>query len=228
MPATTRRPTRLLSSFSRRLGLVLCLVFTALLVASGCGRSPRFAPLPAGSLVVAFGDSVTYGTGAGAGEDYPARLAALTGWEVVNAGVPGEVSEEALARLPTVLADRRPALVLVELGGNDFLHRIPERQVRERLGAIVARIREGGAVPVLVAVPRPTLVGAASGHLGDAPLYADLGRETATPVVEDVLARVLSDESLRADPIHPNARGYERLAAGIADALTQTGLLARH
>ena len=77
-------------------------VFCCLGFLAGCGGKPKVAPLPAGSAVLAFGDSVTHGTGAAAGEDYPTRLAAITGWNITNAGIPGDTAENAKGRIGSV------------------------------------------------------------------------------------------------------------------------------
>lgn len=62
------------------------------LLAAACGRKAKVVSLPPGSLVLAFGDSVTFGTGAQAGEDWPSLLAARSGWRIVNGGVPGDTA----------------------------------------------------------------------------------------------------------------------------------------
>lgn len=202
-----------------------CVLAAASLAA--CGESPRHDPLPAGTTVLAFGDSVTHGTGAERGEDWPARLAARTGWNVVNAGVPGDTADAARSRLAAALEAHAPELVIVGLGGNDFLQRAPAPRVKEHLREILADVRAHGAVSVLLAVPKLSLVRAAFGSLSDAPLYAELSREQGVVLVDDVLSDTLSDPALRADPIHPNAQGYRALAEGIAEALADAGLLAR-
>jgi acyl-CoA hydrolase len=201
----------------------LALLAFALLVA--CGRVPEFAPLPAGAPVLCFGDSVTHGTGAGAGEDYPTRLAELTGWDIHNAGIPGDTADRAKGRIRAVLEQTQPKLVLVEIGGNDFLRRRPEAAVREDIRQILAAVRAFGAQPVLVAVPRFSIVGAVVGALPDAELYAELAAQEKVPLVDKVFAGVLSDESLKTDQIHPNAAGYRALAEGIAARLARVGLL---
>lgn len=204
---------------------ILCAV--ALLLSGGCGRAPEHASLPPGSTVLALGDSVTHGTGAGPGEDYPSRLAAMTGWVIHNHGVPGDTSAGALARLDAVLGEVRPALVIVEIGGNDFLRRQPVSAVKENIRAILQTVKTAGIPVVLVATPQFSPLGAAVGMLPDAPLYAELAEEESVPLVPDVFAEVLSDPDLKADPIHPNAAGYRKLAEGIADGLRDAGLLAR-
>lgn len=202
--------------------ILLCLVT----VLAACSEPPpRFAPLPPGTPVLAFGDSVTHGTGAGRGEDFPALLEASTGWRIVNAGIPGDRADTARRRIDEALASARPDLVLIKLGGNDFLARRPHADVKEDLRALIHRVRASGAQPVLVAVPALSPLGAALGRLRDAGLYAELAREEDVPLVADVFSEVLSDGDLRADPVHPNAAGYRRLAQGIARSLRSHGLL---
>ncbi|MGC4090782.1 MAG: arylesterase [Polyangiaceae bacterium] len=198
----------------------------AALLLPACGRERKLAALPAGSTVLAFGDSVTYGTGAQAGEDWPGLLAARSGWRIVNAGVPGDTAEAARQRIGPLLAEHRPRLVLLELGGNDFLRRRPAAAVKEDLRQIIREIRASGSAVVLLAVPVPSLL-AAAGRPGDAPLYGDLAEEEGVPLVPEVFAGVLGRGEWRADPIHPNAEGYRQMAAGIHARLQQLGLAGR-
>lgn len=218
------RPSRGL--FRQRLLRLLPLLFALWLAA--CSEAPKFSPLPAGAVVLAFGDSVTFGTGAASGADYPTQLGALTGWDVRNHGVPGDTAQAARERIRAAIAETRPALVIVEIGGNDFLKKRPEAAVREDIRAILDVARAGNVPAVLVAVPKFSLLGAAVGRLEDSPIYATLAAEAQLPLVANVFAEVLSDPSLKADPIHPNAPGYRRLAEGIADQLRRSGLLAGH
>lgn len=200
------------------------LAILALALLAACNRAPQFAPLPAGTVVLCFGDSVTYGTGAPPGEDYPTRLAELTGWQVHNAGIPGDTADRAKARIRAALDEVQPRLVLVEIGGNDFLRRRPEAQVREDIRQILAAVRDSGVQPVLVAVPRFSFIGAVAGALPDAEIYADLAKEEKVPLVADIFANVLSDDRLKSDQIHPNAAGYSVLAEGIVRELVRHGL----
>lgn len=204
--------------------IVSRLVLVALLALSGCADPDRYSPLEPGAVVLAFGDSVTYGTGARRGEDYPSRLADATGWTVINAGVPGDTAEQARGRIGPLLEEHAPSLVVVALGGNDFLRQRSPALVKEDLRAVVRAVQNAGAQPVLIAVPRLSLLRATVGSLADSPLYAELAEEEGVLLVEGVFSAVLSDEALRADPIHPNATGYENFAAGLYAALHEAGL----
>ena len=163
-----------------------------------------------------------YGTGAASGEDWPSRLARLSGWTVVNAGVPGETAERARDRIEAVLTKYQPALVIIEIGGNDFLQRRPQAAVKEDVRRIVQSVKQSGAQAVLVAVPQVSLLGIVSGAKSDAPIYRELAREDGIPLVEAVFSEILSRPELCADNIHPNAEGYRKMAATIYAFLAQT------
>lgn len=176
--------------------------------------------------MLAFGDSVTFGTGASPGEDWPALLASRTGWRITNAGIPGDTAEAATSRIGPLLAAHRPALVIIELGGNDFLKRRPAPAVKASLQAIVGEVRAAGAQPVLVAVPELSLLGVVARRPSDAPLYRELADTENVPLVESVFADVLARPELCADAIHPNADGYRVMADGIQRALIGAGIAA--
>ena len=202
----------------RALGLIAASTLLA-----ACGKSVKLAAIAPGKTVLAFGDSVTFGTGAAPGEDWPSRIAARTGWRVINAGVPGDTAEAGKNRLPALLAEHRPDLVIVEIGGNDFLRRRPDESVKEDIRQMLRGIRQQGAAAVLVAVPAFSLMSAV-GKPADSPIYQALGKEEKIPVIADVFSGVLGRAELRADPIHPNAQGYARMAAEMTDRLRELGL----
>ena len=194
-------------------------VLALALVASGCGKSPKLPRLGAADVIVAFGDSLTYGTGAAEQESYPAVLAQLTGRQVVRAGVPGEVTAQALRRLPGVIAEYQPKLMIVCLGGNDMLRKVNEAETRANLRAIIAAIRERGIAVVLIGVPRPAL-------LASAPeFYGELAREFAIPYEGGIVKDVLYSAGMKSDAIHPNAKGYQRMAEAIAGLLRKAGAI---
>lgn len=195
---------------------------------AGCGKSStglQGQRLAAGAVVLALGDSITQGVGAAPEAAYPAVLASLTGLKVVNGGVSGDVSAQALERLPPLLAEHRPALVIVSIGGNDFLRRMAASDTEAHIRRIVAQSLEAGAQVLLVAVPQPTFGAAVGAGLSDHPLYARLASELQLPLHAGGWARVLGDEALKADQIHANAAGYKVFAEGLAATLRSSGLI---
>jgi acyl-CoA thioesterase I len=195
---------------------VSAILLTLVLGACG-GKVPPLPPLAPDAVVVAFGDSLTYGTGAGTEESYPAQLQTLIGRKVVNAGVPGEVSAEGERRLAEVLDTYHPALVLICHGGNDLLRRLGSEDAEAHLRAMVRVARSRGISVVLLAVPRPGLL------LKPAPWYREVAEDFDIPLQPDVISEVLSDRGLKSDAVHPNAAGYRRIAESVAALLRQTG-----
>ena len=184
----------------------------------GCGELvPRVPAVAPNEVIVAFGDSLTYGTGATESESYPAVLAQLIGRRVVRAGVPGEVTAQGLARIEQVIEAHRPALMIVCLGGNDMLRKVDEAQVKKNLGEIIRAIRSRGIAVVLVGVPKPALITSAPAF------YGELAKEFEIPYEGKVVTDVMYQLEMKADPIHPNARGYRRMAEAIAELLRKAG-----
>lgn len=195
-----------------------------------CGRDYRYNPLPTTSNIVILGDSLTYGTGAAKGEDYASILARNTGWNVVNEGVPGNTSSDGLARLPDLLeahevGEQKIDFLIIELGGNDFLKRVPEDETVKNLKAILIQAKANSIQTALLAIPEFSPVGAAFGNLSDHPLYEKLAKETGTPLIEDLFSNVLAKNRLKADPIHPNAEGYRMVENDLREALIDLGFL---
>ena len=202
-------------------------VASSLLAAiAGCGRkqAARAQLVPAGSTVLALGDSLTYGTGASPETAYPTVLAELSGWNVVNAGVSGNTSAQALERLPGLLAEHQPKLVIVSIGGNDFLRQLPEADTRANIIAICRQALGSGAQVLLVAVPKVSMV-AALGQMSDHPLYADIAAELNVPLQREGWSKVLGDSKLRSDAVHANAQGYVQFAHSLHSTAVAAGLL---
>ena len=210
-----------------------CLVFCIVFAVTACDRDYKHAPLPTTSNVVILGDSLTYGTGAGSGEDYASILASNTGWNVINEGVPGNTSYQGLARLSQILeahesGEQKIDLLIVELGGNDFLKHVPEPETVNNLKSILNQAKAKRINTALIAIPEFSPVGAAFGALSDHPLYEKLADETDTPLIEDLFSDVLAKNSLKADPIHPNAEGYRLVASELQIALIDLGFLKKN
>lgn len=201
--------------------LLLCLV----LLAAGCSEPPQEAVLPPGSVVLALGDSLTAGAGVSPEQAWPALLAQRTGWQVVNGGVSGDTSAQGLQRLPALLEEHAPVLVLVTLGGNDMLRRLPQAETEENLARIIVKCKAEGARVVLVATPQPSLAGAVLRNLSAPDFYREIAAAHEVPLIEDAIAEVLSDPLLKGDQIHPSAEGHAVLAGKLSVALQGLGYL---
>lgn len=203
---------------SMRLTINRLLMSAALSLLIACtDDTPRLALLPEEAVILAFGDSLTHGTGAQPAQSYPAQLAILSGRKVVNAGVPGELSGAGLARLSSTLERTDPALLLLCHGGNDMLQKKDLRKAARNLKEMIAMARRHKVQVVLIGVPKPGL------FLSTADFYADVAAEMAVPAELDALTDIISDASLKSDAIHPNGKGYRRLAQAIFDLLKKSG-----
>ena len=196
----------------------------ALLLLAACGQ-PKHPPLPVGSPVLVVGDSISAGYGVAPEEAWPAQLAAATGWQVINAGVNGDTTADALARLPELLERHTPRLVLVEIGGNDMLRRIPESEIAANLDRMIDQIAARGAQPVLIGIPRPSMLGAAFSRLSPAEFYDETAKRKRAPLIGEVASEVLSAADLKLDPLHPNAAGHARLAETVRAELERFGFV---
>ncbi|HHX2509836.1 TPA: arylesterase [Neisseria subflava] len=201
------------------------LIGSGLLLLAACGGKPvkKQAKIPEGSTVLALGDSLTFGYGASPEESYPAQLQKLTGWNIVNGGISGNTSAQALERLPALLK-RQPELVIVGIGGNDFLRKYPEAETRANIAKIIETVQKENIPAVLVGVPQLSL-GALFGHLSDHPLYEDLSEKYKVPLFGGAWSEILSDDKLKSDQIHGNAAGYRLFAEKLNIFLKEQGFL---
>ncbi len=202
---------------TRAIAKILVSVATAL-VLSACD-GPRLTPLPPGATVLAFGDSLTYGTGTSRDKAYPAVLANLTGLRVINAGVPGEVTAAGLKRLPGLLAEHRPTLVILTHGGNDTLRKLSPEQTAGNLRAMLALARDAGAQVVMLGVPGKNLTLSAPDY------YQEVAGAMDVPLDATTLPGLMLDRSMKSDPVHFNAAGYRRMAEAVVELLRQEGAL---
>ena len=186
---------------------------------AGCGQQARLQPLPNDAVILAFGDSLTYGTGANESESYPAQLEQLVGRRVARSGVPGEVTAQALQRLPGALDEHAPRLLLLCIGGNDFLRRLGNEQAESNVRAMVKLAKSRGVQVFLIGTPEPGL------RISPPGFYARIAKELAVPYEESVITDVLTDASLKSDQVHPNARGYRVIAERIAADLKKSGAI---
>ena len=206
---------RSLNNFRPRLPVLAALVF----IIAGCEPGPQLKPLSAEAIILAFGDSLTYGTGATREQAYPARLQTLLGRTVINAGVPGEISKTGLQRLPALLKQYRPELLILCHGGNDILRRNNPEETRNNLQKMIDQAKAGNAQILLVGVPQFGI------FLSAAPFYRELAETNRLPVENDVLSKILGSGELKSDQIHPNSAGYALVAESIQHLLERSGAI---
>ena len=193
---------------------------TLVLVLISCSDSSSNLNLLSGDdTILAFGDSLTYGTGAKQGEDYPTLLSKLTNLSVINAGVPGEISSKGLARLPELLDKYNPKLLILIHGGNDILKKLPRTEQKSNLIEMIALAKEKNIEIAMLGVPEPGI------FLKSAEIYEQIAIETNVPIELSLLPDILGDNSLKSDIAHPNQKGYQKMADGIFDFLKDNGAL---
>jgi acyl-CoA thioesterase-1 len=197
----------------------LAALFLCALLAGCGGARNKLEKLDAAAVVLAFGDSLTYGTGANPDESYPAVLQRAIGRKVVNAGVPGETSAQGRERLADALAEHKPRLLILCHGGNDFLRRLDDAAAAENVRAMIRLAREKGVAVVLLATPKPGLPPSVPAF------YSEIAAEQRIPFEEGVIRTVLFDNRLKSDMVHPNAEGYARIAAAVEAVLKKSGAI---
>lgn len=184
---------------------------------SGCDQSsPRINQLRPDSVILAFGDSLTSGVGADINESYPSILESIIGCRVINEGIPGELSAQGLNRLPHIIDKYQPHLVILCHGGNDLLQRKNKQSIVDNLEKMIQMIKDRGIDIVLIGVPTPGL-GFASTHF-----YNDLAKKYDLLYEGLILKEILSNNALKSDLIHPNAKGYRKLAESIANLISSS------
>lgn len=204
-------------NFQKAYGTIAVLFISAILIA--CSKTPQLPVLAADAAILAFGDSLTAGTGANDAESYPAILSQLIGRKVINAGIPGEISASGVQRLPELLDREHPELLILCHGGNDLLGRQSPQLIADNLRGMIRMAKERGVSVLLVAVPSPDL------SLKPPALYDELAKEFSIPIELKALPHVLGKSVLKSDHIHPNAAGYKMLAEALANLLKKSGAL---
>lgn len=196
----------------RNIFIFLTVIFFSPLFA-GCDAGPGIARIDQDSVIVAFGDSLTRGTGAAEEQSYPAVLGRMLGTRVINLGLPGEMTSGGLKRLPGVLNEYNPTLVILCHGGNDFLRRRNQDETVGNLRDMIGLVREEGADIILIGVPK-------FGFGLEVPgFYTTLAEENRIPLEADILLDLLGDNAMKSDPIHPNATGYRQMAEAVYDLI---------
>jgi lysophospholipase L1-like esterase len=197
------------------------LIVISILLMLGCEKRPEpLAQLPNDAVILAFGDSLTRGTGASANHDYPSILAQLTHRRVINEGVPGEISTNGLKRLPGLLDQYQPKLLILIHGGNDILKQVHEQETARNLDRMVSEAKSRNIEVVMLGVPEPSLV-----FMESAEIYRKIAEGHEVLIDLDTLPAILEDNKLKSDEGHPNDEGYRQMATHIYNFLKEAGAL---
>ena len=202
--------------------IISSLLTLSIIVVMGCSNTPTEQVLPAGSNVVALGDSLTYGYGATSENAYPNVLADLSNWQVANEGINGNTSRDVLARVDGVIL-QHPDLVLLGVGGNDVLQRVQPATTSENITAIINKLKAANIQVVLIAQPYFS-ASALLGKASDNPVYKDIAKAEKVPLYSDGWSKILSNDRLKSDQIHANPAGYQEFAKGLFVYLQNEGL----
>ena len=183
-----------------------------------------FSPVPpvwggSSPVILAFGDSLTYGYNVSKIDSYPVVLEALTGLKVINAGISGEISKQGLKRLPNVLDEHHPQLMILCHGGNDLLRKMDMKDMESNIRSMIQLSLDRGIPVILLGVPKPGL------FLSSFDIYEKIATSMGIIFIEDLIPDILGDKSLKSDSIHPNKEGYYFMAEEIYKILMDNGAI---
>lgn len=190
---------------------ILVLVFISLCVLAlfGCAKREIVNVGSKGKNIICFGDSITFGYGANAGEDFPTQLRKLMNAPVINAGLSGDTSTEALARLDHDVLEKNPRLVLIEFGGNDFIKNVPMQETIKNTEEMIDKIQAKGAMVALVDISAGMFMRAYRG------VFAKIAVKKNAIFIPSVLDKIITNPSMKSDFLHPNGSGYKEIARRI-------------
>lgn len=191
------------------IGLVGFLGYRFFAPGAGSIRNPH----PSGENIICFGDSLTYGTGAARGMDYPSRLSRLISRPVMNKGVPGDTTARALERLDEDVLSQSPRVVLITLGGNDLKNGVAKDVAFRNLKAIIESIQERGALVIVGGIDLPLW------GRGYDEGFRQICKETGAVLIPDIFEGIMGNRQLMSDAIHPNDKGYALMAERFHKAL---------
>ncbi|QIW10232.1 arylesterase [Francisella sp. LA112445] len=160
---------------------------------------------PKGKTIVAFGDSLTAGYRVDKKDNYPSQLSRMINKPIINMGISGETTQQALERINSVVA-KDPKIVLITLGGNDLKKRVPAGEAFDNLKQIVDILQANGALVVIGGLDIPYYT---NDYAND---YIKFAKDNGCLLVPNVLDGLFGNKELMVDTVHPNAKGYTIVA----------------
>lgn len=204
-----------MNNFSK--ALLFCFVVVSTVSCSK--KSEEF--LLSSDIIVAVGDSLTYGYGTTLDKSYPVVLSGLINMTVINEGINGDTSSGVLERIDQIIKDQNPKMIILGIGGNDMLRRTPRDETVRNITEIIQIIKAANIMPIILAEPEPSVFGAAVGNLNDATLYKEIADQENVFIIENTFSKYLSNNDYKSDPIHLNEKGYALVAQDVRDFLVK-------
>jgi acyl-CoA thioesterase-1 len=193
----------------------LFLAFAFLLFISlGCSKREIKNMGAKGKNIVCFGDSLTFGYGALPGEDYPTALGKMLTIPVINCGIDGDTTSEAMGRLRSDVLGREPILVIIEFGGNDFLRKTPKDVTLGNISDMVDLIQKSGAMVAIADISAGMFL---AEYRRD---FCRLAREKQAIFIPGLMSGIITNPSMKSDFLHPNGEGYKLIAQRVRQAIT--------
>ncbi len=178
---------------------------------------PKADPRP---VIAVFGDSISAGYGLQAGQSFPDDMQKqLDKWHVVNLGISGDTTEQGVARIDTATS-LHPAIVILELGGNDGLRGMPIASTRGNLDQMIVAFQKAGAKVVLAGMTLPPNYG--PDYIRDfQKIYTDLAAKYHVTLIPFLMADIITKDLryIQPDGIHPTAQGSEIIAGTVLNAI---------
>ncbi len=197
----------------RKNKFVIGLLSLSVIACLGCTKKEIKNVNSQGKNIICFGDSITFGYGVKPGEDYPTALAKLVSIPVLNMGIDGDTTNEAVRRVNSDVLDRDPYIVIIEFCGNDFLRKVPIEVTVNNIREMVNQIQGKGAMVTIVDVSAGMFL--KEYHS----VFAQLAKETNCIFVPGVLGGIITNPSMKSDFMHPNGNGYKIIAQKVYQAI---------
>jgi len=156
--------------------------------------------------IIVFGDSLAAGVGSTDGEGFVDDLSFTLNRKITTLGVSGNTTRDGLMRINDVL-DRNAQIVIISLGGNDFLRRVPKEEVERNFNKIISKIQNDGSMVMILGTP------------GYGNLYEELAESHGAAYVPNILKGLIGRDAYMSDTVHPNDVGYNRIAEKIEPKL---------
>lgn len=169
-----------------------------------------------GDSIITLGDSLANGFGVSENDSFAIQIPRILGKSAIKLGIDGEVSAGLMARISSELDGKNPAVVIISIGGNDFLRKLDKSVAQRNIETIVRKAKAKTSCVVLLGVPDGILGGLVGGVSS---VYYDIAKAEGVLLEKDAMPQILKQHSLKVDEIHPNKDGHTIIAQNIAELI---------